>query len=292
MKKNETPGESIMAKPKLKTPNKAKRLKGLARREREMERLKANKPYLFKLTKSYPNNTTSRLYPPRFIIKGQDLIYDAVTGTRRKIRYAPGEKSIFVDEQSDNVTIGSIVFYNGNLIVKKTQPLLYQFLMASNYNKDNPNRDRSASIVYSLQDSSRNIGEDVALAEKQVEAIGLVFSLSEDKLLAHAMVMGVDINRGVDEVKFDLKVKAEANPVKFLKDFNDPKAEKKYHVLLAEDYNIIGHDHYQYFWLRDGGKDTIVNIPVGKSPIDYFVDFLYENDGEAVYSQILKELEE
>jgi hypothetical protein len=293
MEKKKTSGEATMAKPKpkLKTPT-AKRLKGLAKREQQMERLQAKKPYLFKLTKSYPNNTVNRLYPPRFIIKGIDIIYDAATGMQRQIRYAPGEKSIFVDEQSDNVKIGNIVFINGQLMVKKTQPLLYQFLMASNRNEGNPNRDRGVLASFMLVDDDSSAKDNLANAEKQIEAMNIVFNISEDKLLAHAMILGVDINRPIEQVKFDLKVKAEANPVKFIKDFNDPKAEKKYHVLLAEDYDIIGHDHYQYYWKRGREKDVIVNIPIGKSPVDYFVDFLYEKDGEAVYSQILKQLEE
>jgi hypothetical protein len=162
----------------------------------------------------------------------------------------------------------------------------------SNMNQDNPHRDPTAEAVFKLVDSVKDMSADIAFAEKQLDAVNLIFNLEQDKLLAHSMVMGVDINRSISEIKYDLKIMAEKDPNKFLAEFNDPKAERKYHVLVAEDYEIIGHDHYQYYWLRGGEKHTIVNLPIGKNPLDYFINFLYEKDGEVVYSQIMKEISE
>lgn len=292
---NETGASMKSPKAKIKSPlTSAKKPKRVSKRDIEMENLKKKKPYVFELTKSYrdSSNPNRRKYPVQYILKGTDIIYDPITNQNRKIRYAPGEKSIFVDEQSENVKVSSIVFKNGTLMVRKTQPHLYEYMMACNANSDNPNRTGTKRGVFRLKDSSKDIVNNMQFAEKQMEAMNLVFNLDEEKLLAHAMVMGININRGLQEIKYDLKIMAEKDPAKFIEEFNDPKAEKKYHILLAEDYDIIGHDHYEYFWKRAGQKQTIVNIPIGKNPIDYFVNFLYEKDGEVVYSQILKELEE
>ena len=40
-------------------------------------------------------------YPIVSLLKAEDIIFDPETGENRKIRYVPGEASIFVDDQPE-----------------------------------------------------------------------------------------------------------------------------------------------------------------------------------------------
>ena len=56
------------------------------------------------------------------------LVFDEENGYNREIRYARGERSIFVDEQSATAKREVIVFRDNNLLVNPNQPELINYL--------------------------------------------------------------------------------------------------------------------------------------------------------------------
>ena len=62
------------------------------------------------------------------------LWFDEDKKINRELRYAPNQKSLFVDEQDDRVQIEHVIFENGALYVPRTNVVLQQLL--SNYHPE------------------------------------------------------------------------------------------------------------------------------------------------------------
>ena len=54
---------------------------------------------VYQLMKSSKDNKGRMVYPVIYMIKAEDIIYDPEKDINRKIRYIPGEQSIFEEEQ-------------------------------------------------------------------------------------------------------------------------------------------------------------------------------------------------
>ena len=81
--------------------------------------LAANKP-------ESSNFKMKRFFPPSVNVPVEDIIFDEKTGSQRKIRYIPGEKSIFADEQSIKEMPKSVprlcCMMDGKLFLQKKLP--------------------------------------------------------------------------------------------------------------------------------------------------------------------------
>ena len=71
------------------------------------------KPTLYQLRKSRKDKKTGKVqYPVVYMIKSEDIIFDPVKGINRKIRYIPGEGSIFEDEQKEGAKVKAPVTFS------------------------------------------------------------------------------------------------------------------------------------------------------------------------------------
>ena len=77
------------------------------------------------LSSSVDPKTKKNRFALVYMIKAEDIIYDPIKQVNRKIRYIPGEQSIFEDEQKKDAKVRTpITFNEGFLIVgKQIQPL-------------------------------------------------------------------------------------------------------------------------------------------------------------------------
>ena len=67
---------------------------------------KSEKPVLYKLLRGKKIKGTSKLqYPIVYMIRAEDIIYDPIKQVNRKIRYIPGEASIYEDEQKKDAKV-------------------------------------------------------------------------------------------------------------------------------------------------------------------------------------------
>ena len=57
------------------------------------------KPTMYKLNRSKKDKNGREQFPVVYMIKSEDIIFDPIKGVNRKIRYIPGEPSIYEDEQ-------------------------------------------------------------------------------------------------------------------------------------------------------------------------------------------------
>lgn len=229
-------------------------------------------------------------YPVVSLLKAEDIIFDPETGENRKIRYVPGETSIYADEQSENAKMREpIAFTNGFLFVDHTNPTLKKYLDTCNANGSNPHRVKSKSILFTIKDDEKSAQDKIQQVGTVMDAVQSALKMPLNELIGYAKVLGVDTNKSVDEIRWDMKIQAEQNPKSFLAGMNDPRTEMKQLLLMAQESSIIKMDKKAVTWVASG--NTICVPAIGTKPIDRMVDYCSQGEGEQVYAEIERRLQ-
>jgi hypothetical protein len=229
-------------------------------------------------------------YPVVSLLKAEDIIFDPTTGENRKIRYVPGETSIFADEQPETAKMREpIAFTNGFLFVDHTNPTLKKYLDSCNANGSNPHRIKSKTILFNLKDDEKSAQDKIAQVSDTMDAVQAALKMPLNELVGYAKVLGIKTDKSVDEIRWDMKVEAEKNPKGFLAGMNDPRTEMKQLLLLAEESGIISMKKSAVTWVSSG--NTICVPAIGVKPLDRMVDFCSEGEGEQIYAEIERRLQ-
>mgnify|MGYP003678318371 CR=1 FL=1 len=216
-------------------------------------------PTMYKMKSRMKGKNGMSLFPIILMLKASDVVYDPETNTNRKIQYIPGESSIFADEQQkDAKAKDSINFNNGFIMVPHTNPTLKRYLDVCNANSSN-------------------------------QAVGLSLDMPLVQLIGYAKVLRVNTDKTTEEIRWDMKGLAEKNPVDFISGLNDPRTEMKQVILLADEYGVITLGKAHVTW--DNGN-VICAVPIGVEPEDRLLDFAMEGEGEKVYSEIERRLDQ
>ncbi len=228
-------------------------------------------------------------YPVVSLLKAEDIIFDPEKGENRKIRYVPGETSIFADEQPEGVRMREpISFNNGFLFVDHTNPTLKKYLDTCNANGSNPHRIKSKSILFKQQDEEKSAQDKIAQVADVMDAVQSALKMPLNELIGYAKVLGVKTDKSVDEIRWDMKVQAEKNPKAFLAGMNDPRTEMKQLLLMAQESGVIKMDKKAITWVSSG--NTICVPAIGVKPIERMVDYCSEGEGEQIYAEIERRL--
>ena len=104
------------------------------------------------------------IYPHKATFYLEDDILDSKMKINRSIRYSQGVKTLWADEQDDNTVMDvngnrkrryKVIFTDGVSILDSTfNPLVIEFMMKTNFNGSNPDRDVSRPIVFNFIDKS------------------------------------------------------------------------------------------------------------------------------------------
>tara|TARA_R100000231_G_scaffold35250_1_gene31237 strand:- start:2551 stop:3429 length:879 start_codon:yes stop_codon:yes gene_type:complete len=248
------------------------------------------KPTVYQLVTKAKNKNGMPQYPIVSLLKAEDIIFDPETGQNRKIRYVPGETSVYADEQPENAKMREpIAFNNGYLFVNHTNPTLKKYLSLCNANGSNPHRIKSKSILFIVKDDEKNAQQKIEEVGNTMEAVQTALKMPVNELMGYAKVLGIKIDRSVDEVRWDMKIQAEKNPKGFLAGMNDPRTEMKQVLLMAQESGIISMKGKSVTWSASG--NTICIPPVGIKPLDKMVDYCSQGEGEQVYAEIERRLQ-
>jgi len=254
---------------------------------------KKDGPTVYELLQSYTDpKTKQKKYPLVYMIKAEDIIYDPIKGVNRKIRYIPGESSIYEDEQKKDAKVKTpITFNEGFLIVGKQNPTLKKFMDHHNQNANNPNRMSNVSSIYQEKDPSKQAKVDIKKSAAEVDAMSLALKMPLEKLIGYAKVLGVKVDKSVDEIRYDMKIKAQKNPVAFIKGLDNPLTGIKETILAAKEYRIIDIQKNRVNWVMGTERPLITHVPIGKEAVDYFADFCKVGEGEGVLKEIKRQIE-
>lgn len=251
---------------------------------------KEYKPSIYQLKSNAKKRNGMPQYPIVSLLKAEDVIFDPGTGENRKIRYVPGETSIFVDEQPETARMREpIAFNNGYLFVDHTNPTLKKYLDTCNANGSNPHRIKNKSVLFTVKDDEKSAQDKIAQVSDVMDAVQSALKMPLNQLIGYAKVLGVNTDKSVDEIRWDMKIQAEKNPSGFLAGMNDPRTEMKQLLLMAEESGIISMKKSAVTWVSSG--NTICVPAIGVKPIDRMVDFCSEGEGEQIYAEIERRLQ-
>ena len=241
-------------------------------------------------TKAKNRRTGMPQYPIVSLLKAEDIIFDPTTGENKKIRYVPGEASIFAEDQPEGVKMREpITFNNGFLFVEHTNPTLKKYLDTCNANGSNPHRIKSKSILFLIKDDQKTAQDRISQVTDTMDAVHSALKMPLNELVGYAKVLGVNTSKSVDEIRWDMKVQAEKNPKGFLAGMNDPRTEMKQLLLMAQESGIISMTKTAVTWVSSG---NIICVPaIGVKPIERMVDFCSEGEGEQIYAEIERRLQ-
>jgi len=265
----------------------------------------SDKIFLFRLHKKRQHPSLVRSngqpmhFPARAEFKMEDEIYDSASGRRRQIRYAIGVKSIFVDEQTIELDskrkTQRIEFKDGLAFAKGNDPLAVKFLMITNYNGANPNRDTAKQIVFNFVDKDSEYKGAIEDDKKEWGAINWVYS---DKTPLHDLTSYARVLIGpsiedmkIDEIRWNLKAIAKSNPTKFMSGMNDPKIKRKQIVYEAIDKGLLGINHANgsVFWKENPTMPLSV-APIGVDAVEQFVHASFTPDGEIIFKALREQV--
>ena len=246
---------------------------------------------VYRLAKETKDRKGRVKFPVVYMLKAEDVIFDESKSINRKIRYIPGEPSIFEDEQKKDAKVKSpITFNNGFLMVDYTNPTLKRFLDMCNANKSNPNRMGNTAPTFMLMDYEKKAQEKLEKSVKSMDALRTVFDMELDQLIAYANILGINTKKSTDEIRYDMKVIAEKDPEKFINGLNDPKMEIKQIVMRGKEMGILDWSANKIEWVRGSERSTFTHVPLGIKPLDHLADMCVTDSGSGILDQIKAQL--
>lgn len=212
----------------------------------------------------------------------------------RKIRFAEGERSIFVDEQQpdDKVKHKTVYanFVKGRFQVEGNNSTLLKFMMNWDMNESKIDRDPKKTPLFRLVDTTRintKAREDKKL---QFDVINWCYTASwKDKIepLASLLFTYEQMLQNAEDIRHNLAVMAEREPIAFKKMLDDPEMERMIVVKSAIKSEII---------VVNTGMNSLCwsdnpNLPIsvaasGKDVVKDFVSKSFTTQGEKYYLEI------
>ena len=205
-------------------------------------------------------------------------MYDEDTETMRELRYCPSEHSVWSDEQREDAVRKPILFRDGNLLVKKTEPNLMEYL------DRHPQNVANGGNVFKVVDKSVDAEKELDTEFLLVEAISMVRDKDINDLLPVAVYFGIGVGGSSSEIRHNLLRTAKKNPKKFIDAFDDPVVKVKSLIHQAKDYNIIKLADSGAYWF-DSNTIIIAN-PAGASCADTLARFCMTEKGAAVLATL------
>ena len=221
--------------------------------------------------------------PGRHTKKHALLYFDNVTGKQREIRYATNQDSPLVDEQKGEVTLGHIMFKDGDLKVPKEKQNLQKLL--SLYH---PLKGR----LYEEFSAVEEAADDLDILDLQIDALNAARNMDIDQGEAILRVeLGSKVsNMSSKEIKRDLLLFARNNPQLFISLANDDNVQLRNVAIRAAEAGIINlsPDQRTFTWGSNGRK--LMNVPFDENPYSAFAAFLKTDEGVEIYKSIDKKL--
>lgn len=194
--------------------------------------------------------------------------FDEKENILRPMRYATNQSSVFVDEQTGDALLGSIVFENGILVVPKTNPTLQKFLDL------NPRK----GIVYEELNLEEKADKELSRLDTIFEAQKASRELSLDDMenIGLSIWGNAVLRLSSSELKRDLRIYANENPSAFLTLAKDDNMAMKGLCIKALSKGIVQYKDGRI--TREG--EPILTVPFGEDEVDCLARFLKTDKGK------------
>lgn len=201
----------------------------------------------------------SRNQPMQFFLrnrhkKGSALqYYDEEEKTLRSLCYGTNQLSIFEDEQTGDVILGSIVFKNGKLDVPRTNPQLQKFLEIT---PDN-------GVVFQEFKPDEIAETELNSIELEMEALQVAMSLTlaEIESVALSIYGSSVLKKKTAEIKRDVFLYAKSNPKAFMNLASDDLTKLKGLGIRATELGLAQYKGNAFY----NGETLLCKVPFDES---------------------------
>lgn len=228
--------------------------------------------------------------------KGNLLIFDEKSGGNRAIRHCRNERSIFIDEQSDNAVLDPIIIERGYLKVPYTEASTQKFMDAHPGNTANGghlfyevDEDKEAEDALKREDLVLQLKNEVIEAQKTEKGVFQMEALVAVLKGSSATAAKLTTN----QLRREIFLEIDNNPFRFSdgdgkSELFGPDITRRHLALSCMASNIIrtSGDGRQIIWAHNG--ETITNVPAGVKPTDHLFEFLETDDGILVLEEMEK----
>lgn len=205
--------------------------------------------------------------------------------SRRELRYAPNQKSPFVDEQDEHAVVEPVIFRDGMLRVEQENIILQEFL---DKHPDN-------GIVFEEVDNEKDAQKEVEVLDLEFEALSLAKELDIDKLESIGrIILGVNVDSmSTAELKRDVRIYAKNNPEDFLSsaDSSDISVKNNIAKMLEEKHLSLRNEKKEVFFNLKNNKKRLIVVPFGQTPIEALHSFFKSDEGVPVYEELVEKLD-
>jgi len=168
---------------------------------------------------------------------------------------------------------------------------IFEYLMMSNFNASNPNRDKTIRPLFELVEPNKKAKESRDARGLRREAMNVAAELSAAEVREFIASLNKDEKRDISILRDELEIMAEKDPKQFIALSKDKNKSIQANVKKAIDKKIIAFNKEtsSYLWVSTG--ETIVQVPRSSkaSYLQGFVNFVLSNkNGESVYQEIVK----
>jgi hypothetical protein len=222
-------------------------------------------------------------FPPYKRFPNYDVIVEE-TGTRA-IRWLPGEKSIYVDEQEANGRVipestlnnpnNRFEIIDGDVNVKPHEKTKIEFLDKCNRNADSKHRTGKQEAIFAKYTPDREAKELVELLNKKAEAMKLAQSADDDQLVYHVNELKIRLiddetgqSREESAIRADYLAVAIDDPKRFLDTFDNDELKDKAAIKRAIAKQIISVALIpgKIAWTEI--NEAICDLEAGKAPVE------------------------
>tara|TARA_R100001463_G_scaffold3752_5_gene14921 strand:- start:326 stop:1075 length:750 start_codon:yes stop_codon:yes gene_type:complete len=226
------------------------------------------------------------ILPTRHTRRSSLLYFDTKTNSNRALRYASNQKSPFEDEQDGNVVLEPVIFEDGFLTVKATNPILQEFLYL------HPHRDR----VYEEVNEEKEAKADIASLEVEVDALIAAKQLSLSQLeMVNKVLFGTNVDTvSTAELKRDVLVYARREPQHFLEVLNDPQLTLNAQVNTFFEKGLLKfrNNRKDIFYNTLSSKKKMLTVPFGEDPYYVASSYLQSEEGIDALKMLESNLED
>lgn len=205
--------------------------------------------------------------------------------SRRELRYAPNQKTPFVDEQDEHAIVEPVIFRDGLLRVELENLILQEFLSM------HPDRD----VVFEEVDNEKDAQKEVKKLDLEFEALSLAKELDIDKLESIGrIVLGVNVDSmSSAELKRDVRIYAKNNPEDFIGSVDNSDISVKNNIakFLEEKLLTLRNEKKEVYFNLKNNKKRLLVIPFGQTPIDALHSFFKTDEGINIYEELVDKLD-
>ena len=194
--------------------------------------------------------------------------YDKGANTLKPMRYATNQESIFISEQTGEVTLGNIVFESGVLVVSHENPTLQKFLDLHPRN----------GFLFEEMNPEKDAQEQLDVLDLEFEAARVVRELKASELenIALSVYGSAAMGMSSSELKRDLRIYAKDYPETFLKLASNDQIMLRGYAIKAVAEDILRFDNGRFF----NGKDLVLTVPFGDDEYDTLARYFKGKEGQ------------